>query len=67
MKLTLVLALCVLISVPVSTGSNGTGFQLTLRAKSPQSKKEPILVEFTIQNVTKKLLWLQETHRVDAG
>src|SRR5262249_62187336 len=61
MKLLLVLVLSTLISVPVADGSNGTGFQLTLRAKSPQSKKEPVVVEFTIQNVTKKMLWLQDT------
>jgi hypothetical protein len=61
MKVTLLLTLCALLGLPATTGSNGTGFQLTLRAQSPQSKKKPVTVEFTIQNVSKKVLWLQET------
>jgi hypothetical protein len=41
--------------------ANATGFRLTLRAKSPQIKTEPVLVEFTIQNVAKRMLLLEDT------
>ena len=60
-KLTLVLALCTLIAQPLTTGSNDTGFELTLRVTKTQSKNQPLTVEFTIENVSKIELWLQET------
>ncbi|HYK22224.1 MAG TPA: hypothetical protein VEV42_15905 [Pyrinomonadaceae bacterium] len=61
MKLTLLLALCTLLAQPLTTGSNDTGFQLTLRVMKAPSRNQSITVEFKIENVSKTQLWLQET------
>ena len=61
MKLSLLLTLCTLIVQPLTTGSNDTGFELTLRVMRAQSQNQSITVEFKIENVSKTELWLQET------